>query len=74
MMIYSGFLILKDEIKDWQIEFFWLSPFSWVVRTLCLNEFNDGKYSGPAPTDANLRIGDFYMKNFGINTETQYKW
>jgi len=77
MMIYSGFLILKDEIKDWQIEFYWLSPFAWIVRTICLNEFNDGTYSDPPPDpDATeTRRGDFYLHNFGgMPTDNAYKW
>ena len=71
-MIYSGFLILKPEIKDWQIEFFYLSPFSWLVRSLTLNEFNDEKYDELAFNG--VRNGDFYMSNFGIDVESGWKW
>jgi hypothetical protein len=65
MMIYSGFLILKDEIKDWQIEFYWLSPFAWIIRSVCINEFNAGEYSDPPPDGSGGRRGDFYLHNFG---------
>ncbi len=52
-MVYSGFLILKQEIKDWQIEFFWASPFAWIVRSVTINEFDDTKYNEPLPDSSN---------------------
>lgn len=71
MMIYSGFMILKPEIKNWQIEFFWLSPFSWIIRSVSLNEFGSSDYDPPID---GIRKGDYFMKSFGMDVDSEYKW
>lgn len=36
--LLSGFFITKSSLPDFMIEFYWVSPFSWSVRALVLNE------------------------------------
>lgn len=66
-MLFAGFLITKEKIPNWLIEFYWLSPFSWAVRSTAQNELYSGRY-----TDEE---GAAYLQQpFQIPTDKAYKW
>ena len=71
-VIFGGFLIPYNEIPHWLIWVFWISPLSWSVRSLALNEFKSSRYDGL--NDSGQRLGDFYMGTFDVSTNSQYKW
>jgi ABC-type multidrug transport system ATPase subunit/ABC-type multidrug transport system permease subunit len=54
-------------------EFYWLSPFSWAIRSIAINEFSSSVYDDIDPTTG-LRKGDSYMKSFGLDNESGYQW
>jgi ABC-type multidrug transport system ATPase subunit/ABC-type multidrug transport system permease subunit len=72
-MIFSGFIIFPNVIKNWQIEFFWLSPFAWALRGLAINEFSSPDYDEPLAGQT-IRRGDVYMDSFDINKDKNYIW
>jgi hypothetical protein len=39
----GGFLITKDKIPNWLVWLYYISPFSWSVRSGALNEFHSGR-------------------------------
>ena len=47
MFVFAGFLILEEKIPRWLIWNFWISPFSWVLRSLAINEFAASRYDEP---------------------------
>ena len=71
-VIFGGFLIPYSEIPHWLVWIYWLSPLSWGVRSLALNEFKSSRYD--ALNSAGLRLGDFYLGTYDVSTNTQYKW
>jgi len=73
-IIFGGFLITYDKIPDWLIWVFYISPFSWGVRSMALNEFDAPRYDPPVPSAGNIREGEYYMQQFGIQTEWIWKW
>ena len=73
-LLFGGFLITYDKIPRWLIWLYWLSPFSWGLRALSINEFYDSKYSAPAPQDSQDTLGIYYMSQFDIPSEWPYKW
>jgi len=70
--IFGGFLINYNSIPDWLIWLFWLSPVSWALRSAALNEFNAPRYDGIE--QGGVRQGDGYMQQFGLQTESIWKW
>jgi hypothetical protein len=72
-VIFGGFLIPYNEIPDWLIWVFWISPLSWGVRSLALNEYGGSRYDD-LQANTNTREGDYYLQQFDVNTNQQYKW
>jgi ABC-type uncharacterized transport system YnjBCD ATPase subunit len=77
VLLCEGFLITKDKIPDWLIWLYWLSPFSWGMRSGGLNEFKSSRYDQLVPTAdnpvPNIRLGDSYLNVWQISTENDYK-
>lgn len=44
--MYGGFLISYNKLKPFTYAAFYLSPFSWAVRSMADSEFRDARYSG----------------------------
>ena len=58
-LVFGGFLITRDHIPNWLIEFYYFSPFAWSVQSLVLNEFNDAKYDvSPNHALIFIHVGD----------------
>ena len=72
-----GYLILYDNIPKWLIWLYWMSPFTWVLRSLAINEFNAPRYDELYTQNAQyagLRTGDAYMRLWDIDPTSAYKW
>lgn len=42
LVMTSGFAIVRQSIHPWWIWAYWLSPFSWALRSIAVNEFMTG--------------------------------
>lgn len=78
-VLWSGFIITYQRIADWLTPLYWVSPFAWLLRSVCHNEFlaSDGPYSTPPPgipASSGLTSGIIYMNTFEIQQEPAYKW
>jgi ABC-type multidrug transport system ATPase subunit/ABC-type multidrug transport system permease subunit len=75
-IIFGGFLIPKDSIPDWLIWVYWLSPLSWGVRSLALNEFHSKRYDKftQPGVPSGVTDGNYFLMLFSIDTNDQYKW
>ena len=65
MIVFGGFLITRDKIPDFLIEFYWLTPISWALRSLVQNEFYGSVYNGN---------GTLYLEAFEVQTAHGWKW
>ena len=63
-----------DEIPHWLIWVFWISPLSWGVRSLAQNEFFSSRYDYPESSSNPERAGDYYLEQFDVSLNSQYKW
>lgn len=63
-MLFGGFLIVRDKIPNYAEWLYWLSPFSWGLRTDAINEFHASRY-GP--------VGDIYLDSFTIQKDDSWK-
>jgi len=43
----AGFLVTRSNIRDFMRWMFYLSPFSWAIRSIAINEFFDERYDDP---------------------------
>jgi len=48
-LLFGGFLVTRNNIRGFLIWVYYLSPFSWTLRSFALNEFNDPRYDSPVP-------------------------
>ena len=68
-------MIAPNKIPNFLIEFFWLSPFSWTIRTIAQSEFSSSHYSDlPSPDKSNQTYSHFVLSSIGMETNTDYKW
>ena len=76
LFLFGGYLVEEPQIPRWLIWLFWLSPFSWYLRAVAINEYNAGKYDEvfPNPPYQGLRTGEAYMREWGIDPTFSYKW
>lgn len=77
-ILFSGFLATRLHIPDWLIWLYYISPFSWLVRSIAHNEFlvDSGPYSVPptGSTDASQTYGIIFMNVFDIQLDPAWKW
>ena len=71
-IVFGGFLITYDKIPRWLLFIFYISPFSWGVRSLAQNEFFSSEYDGVSSTG--VRFGDEYLAAFGVFLEHIWLW
>ena len=76
MFLFGGYLIDEPQIPRWLVWLFWLSPFSWYLRSVAINEYDASRYDDPFPDQPylGLRTGDAYDREWGINPLFAYKW
>jgi len=65
MILFGGFLITRSKIPDFLIEFYWITPISWALRSLVQNEFYDPIYEGK---------GAELLSSFEVQTDKAWKW
>lgn len=75
LILFCGFLITRDNM-GWMEFLYYLSFFSWTIRSMAQNEFNSKDYDAIVPgLDGNpTRLGDLYLDAFGTSKEKGYKW
>ncbi|KAJ8525799.1 hypothetical protein ON010_g15315 [Phytophthora cinnamomi] len=78
-IIFAGFVVTKSQIPDYLIWAHWISPMSWSLRALAINQYRsnsfdvcvyDGidycsQYNG-------LTMGEYYLGLFGIETGKEW--
>ncbi|KAG6618940.1 Pleiotropic drug resistance protein ABC Superfamily [Phytophthora cinnamomi] len=79
MVIFAGFIVTAGTIPDWLIWLHWISPMSWALRALSINQyraasFNVCVYGGvDYCTQYNgLTMGEYYLQMFDIQTDTAW--
>ena len=67
---------VRPNIPPWWIWAYWLSPFSWAVRSVVVNEFMDPKWTGIPVSAAtpDVSVGQSVLDTFGFYTERFWVW
>ena len=76
--LFSGYLIIEGAIPRWLIWAYWISPYSWVLRSMAINEFDADRYNVPFTAPGSqydgYRTGEAYMRLFDIDPTWAYQW
>ncbi|KAL0038217.1 hypothetical protein WJX79_008741 [Trebouxia sp. C0005] len=74
-VVFSGGIMLaRIQIRGWWIWAYWISPVSFAVRSLALNEFTTEQWSAPYEFDSAITIGEATLATFGIQTGYWWVW
>ncbi|GAB9477361.1 Atp-binding protein, partial [Globisporangium polare] len=78
-VLFAGFVVLKSKIPDYFIWLYWLSPISWSVRAIAVNEYRSSKldvceYGGVdyCKQFDGKTMGRYYLSIFDIPSEKEW--
>uniref|UniRef100_H3H672 ABC transporter domain-containing protein n=1 Tax=Phytophthora ramorum TaxID=164328 RepID=H3H672_PHYRM len=79
MVIFAGFIVTAGTIPDWLIWLHWISPMSWALRALSINQYRAASsnvcvYGGVdyCAEYNGLTMGEYYLQMFDIQTDTAW--
>eukprot|EP00656_Telonema_subtile_P018092 TRINITY_DN1974_c0_g1_i2.p1 TRINITY_DN1974_c0_g1~~TRINITY_DN1974_c0_g1_i2.p1 ORF type:complete len:1530 (+),score=346.04 TRINITY_DN1974_c0_g1_i2:54-4643(+) len=74
-MSFSGYLLAKDDIPDWYIWIFWISPLRYAFEGLMINELKGLTYNCVAPGSCPFFTdGDTELEYYGYSTQESIKY
>ncbi|KAK1939953.1 Pleiotropic drug resistance protein 3 [Phytophthora citrophthora] len=74
-VIFAGFIVTTDQIPDYLIWAHWISPMSWSVKALSINQYRSSSmdvcvYDGvDYCANYGMTMGKYYLDLFGLDTE-----
>ncbi|POM66313.1 ABC Superfamily, partial [Phytophthora palmivora] len=77
-VIFAGFIVTKDQIPDYLIWAHWISPMSWSVKALSINQYRSDSMDVCVYDDIDyctkygMTMGEYYLDLFGIDTEKSW--
>ncbi|KAG2505150.1 hypothetical protein JM18_009524 [Phytophthora kernoviae] len=77
-IIFAGFIVTKDQIPDYLIWAHWISPITWGLKALAINQYRSSDfdvcvYDGVEYcTKYGLNMGEYYLNLFGIETGKEW--
>ncbi|EEY57236.1 ATP-binding Cassette (ABC) Superfamily [Phytophthora infestans T30-4] len=77
-VMFSGFAIPKDQIPDYLIWLYWVSPVAWGIRGLAVNQFRAPRfdvcvYEGvDYCTLSGGTMGEYYLSLFDVPADKKY--
>ncbi|POM80711.1 ABC Superfamily [Phytophthora palmivora] len=78
-IIFAGFIVTADEIPDYLIWAHWISPMSWSIKALAINQYRSSAFD-VCVYDAidycanydGFTMGEYYLDLFGLNTGKEW--
>ncbi|OWY96952.1 ABC transporter, partial [Phytophthora megakarya] len=77
-IIFAGFIVTTDEIPDYLIWAHWISPMSWSIKALAINQYRSSAFDvcvyGAIDycTDYGFTMGEYYLDLFGLDTGKEW--
>ena len=69
LLLYAGVLNTRESIPDFMRWAYWISPFSWSLRSLAQNELTSEEYDVVVPgTDS--KLGELFLDALEIQTDS----
>eukprot|EP00056_Hartaetosiga_gracilis_P011963 m.186099 g.186099 ORF g.186099 m.186099 type:complete len:1006 (+) comp13612_c2_seq5:2233-5250(+) len=73
LVMFSGIPITRTNIPNVFIWLYYLSPFSWSIRSLAINEYQSDTFSDIIP-GTNTTRGELYMDAYDMQFGDDWKW
>ncbi|KAF4316728.1 hypothetical protein JM18_008194 [Phytophthora kernoviae] len=79
-LLFSGFLIAKDDIPSYLIWIYWLDPLAWCIRSLSVNQYLAPKFDACVYegidycTQYGQTVGQYSLHVFTIQTDSAWIW
>ncbi|EGD82449.1 ABC transporter [Salpingoeca rosetta] len=75
LTLFSGIMITRANIPPWFIWIYYISPFSWSIRSLALNEFESDRYAAAAHNGTSApTLGELYLESYELQSGGAWKW
>ncbi|KAK1931885.1 Pleiotropic drug resistance protein 3 [Phytophthora citrophthora] len=77
-VMFSGFAIPKDQIPDYLIWLYWISPVAWSIRGLAVNQFRASRFDVCVYEDVDYctlsggTMGEYYLSLFDVPASKKY--
>ncbi|KAH0776999.1 hypothetical protein KY290_008410 [Solanum tuberosum] len=73
VFILGGFIVSKDDIQDWMIWGYYLSPMMYGQNAIAINEFLDDRWSAPT-NGSQPTVGKTLLHDRGLFTTEAWYW
>ncbi len=70
----SGYSIIRTSVPPWWIWAYYLSPYSWSVRALAINEMNSPSWTAEDPNNPGQTIGQTSLLTFSFFLDNAWIW
>ncbi|KAG1677139.1 hypothetical protein FOA52_000945 [Chlamydomonas sp. UWO 241] len=74
LIVMSGFTIPSGLIPPWWIWAFWMSPYSWAMRALAINEMTSNDWTETSALDPSQTVGQYALVSFNFQFEMFWIW
>ncbi|CAN4119473.1 unnamed protein product [Withania somnifera] len=73
VFVLGGFIVSKDDIQDWMIWGYYVSPMMYGQNAIAINEFLDDQWSAPT-NDSQPTVGKTLLHDRGLFTTETWYW
>ncbi|KAL6208156.1 hypothetical protein ACLB2K_019107 [Fragaria x ananassa] len=73
IFVLGGFLLSREEMKNWLLWGYWLSPMMYGMNAMAVNEFF-GKSWRHVPPNSTESLGVMVLKSRGVSPEASWYW
>ncbi|KAL0369558.1 UNVERIFIED_CONTAM: Pleiotropic drug resistance protein 2 [Sesamum angustifolium] len=73
VFVLGGFIVAKDDIKDWMIWGYYVSPMMYGQNAIAINEFLAERWSAPT-TGSEPTVGKTLLRDRGLFTTESWYW
>ncbi|KAL9171408.1 hypothetical protein ABFS82_04G206600 [Erythranthe guttata] len=73
VFVLGGFVVAKDDIQDWMIWGYYVSPMMYGQNAIAINEFLDDRWSAPT-NGSEPTVGKTLLKDRGLFTTESWYW
>ncbi|KAM7496878.1 hypothetical protein LguiA_021292 [Lonicera macranthoides] len=75
VFVLGGFIVAKDDIQDWMIWGYYISPMMYGQNAIAINEFLSDRWSTPMPNgSAEPTVGKTLLKERGLFVDEHWYW
>ncbi|PWA81546.1 plant PDR ABC transporter associated [Artemisia annua] len=74
IFLLGGFILPKGKIPDWWGWAYWVSPLSYIFKSITINEFLSDRWTSKRSTDGRTSLGFAVLKSMDVPTSESSYW